>query len=94
MKAWLISLVGQGDHELKLVSEETFKWLTNKDASAPSQQKVAVTRKKWTGSSPDNDRALDVDAEIGEVFWTITDMMKYVREHDLEIADTYDGVIY
>lgn len=49
---------------------------------------------RWEGSSPDNDRALVLSPDYGERFLDHKDAMKYARDNDLEVVDSFEGFVY
>ncbi len=109
MNTHLVSLTGQGDHDFKLVSKDVFEWIVSPVVFKPGEHSkedelpttVFQEMKKEFGDepfgvrissgSPDNDRAL---AAPGQRFSSMNELLQHLKEHGLEIAETYEGFIY
>jgi hypothetical protein len=108
-KLYLIVLNGGGDTDIKLVNKDVWDWINSPytddvekvpDAVVvldPDQFSAENTREDEDGyccvcpSSYDNDRAMGAP---GLSFWSMKEAMQYIRKHDIEIIDEYEGYLY
>lgn len=105
-KMFLISLSGQGDVDLKLVTQEVWDWiLTPFNGKGSSYSEVApkevqdemikhngkVYDVSVTIGSYENDRALQAP---GISFWGHKELIEYVKNNNIEIVEEFEGYIY
>jgi hypothetical protein len=105
MKYHIVTNSNGEDTEVKLVNEETFKWIYNEGPLPKAQVEKAEKDwgkgdaekplSRWEGSCPDNDRALMCFPDIGKQFCSIGETMKFIKKNNIEIAEeSYEGLIY
>lgn len=109
-KVYMVVLQGGGDTQVSYINKETWDWINNEAVKAPQVQvekvfsdthctyetteEVERDLNQWRGSSPDNDRALSARPDHGEMFFDVKSAMKYARDNDLEVTDSFEGYIY
>jgi len=111
---YLVHLSGQGDIHMKLVDKPTWDWIANGGkvpnevilryadeygmAQVDAKQELSTVGR--TGSSQDNDRALNAPPAKfnGKTFdsysGTIKALNQFLATHSLEIVNEYQGYIY
>lgn len=105
-KMFLISLSGQGDVDLKLVTKEVWDWILTPFNGKSSGYSEVVPKEvqdemiKHNGSvdevfvsigSYENDRALQAP---GISFWGHKELIEYVKNNNIEIVEEFEGYIY
>ena len=105
-KMFLISLSGQGDTDLKLVTQEVWDWVltpfNGKGSGYTETVPKAVQEEMMkhngevyevnvTIGSYENDRALQAP---GVSFRTHKELIEYVKKNSVEIVEEFDGYIY
>ena len=105
---YLVAMSGQGDSIFFLVNGETWAWVQERAAPIPDAQLKALIERdgasdiaeaieclrRLKGSSPKNDRALLAAPDMGDSCDNIADMIRFIRENNVEILDAFQGVIY
>jgi hypothetical protein len=102
----MLTLAGQGDIEVKLVDKETWDWINKPNDPCPPAVLERIREEQddpecvpnITIGSPDNDAALwspavKIDG-IEASFDSVSDAIRFIRKHDIEIEDDYEGCIY
>ena len=108
-KMYLINLSGGGDTTKSLVTEDVWNWINSgynsdkssyyEDLSEPIKEQMKLHNKyapncssiMVTIGSYDNDRAIQAP---GIEFSSTKELMKYIKENDIEIVEEYEGCIY
>ena len=107
-KLYVVSLEGQGDHDIRLVTKEVFDWI-NSPAEFPQGQTGMVDPNIPQSvlddledgeevtiyiNSYENDRALWCHET--SVFYSsdLKSLFDYVRDNDIEVMGSYEGYIY
>ncbi len=103
---YLTTVSGQGDTFIHLIDKESWDWMHSPFKPCPQaildRYMEANDEPGWTpnitSGSAVNDAALQipavkVDGEDAE-FFSIKEVLAFVREHDIEIIDEWDGCIY
>lgn len=90
-KRYLVILQGQGDTDIKLVTQETWDWIDSPYTGKAEVIPETKTKMTPTSGSYDNDRALRAS---GVPFERTRDAYKWALENSVEIVDEYIGYIY
>lgn len=109
MQCYMISLTNDEDEFHVLVAKDTWDWINNEDVSPPekqvdmafrgiynhtSREEIKENMRRWEGSSPDNDRALEASPDYGEVFLTAKEAIKFAQKNAFFIKDVFTGALY
>lgn len=106
-KMYLINLSGGGDTTKSLVTEDVWNWINSdynsdkssyyEDLSEPIKEQMRLHKNDNCSSimvtigSYDNDRAIQAP---GIEFRSTKELIKYLKENDIEIVEEYEGCIY
>ena len=116
-KVYLVALIGQGDEEYRLVSEEVFNWINSpvpefpdgecsmSDPATPEEVKAYRRLNSEddectyiTTGSCQNDRALNAAPltinGTEASFYTSSELWTFVNKNNLDIVNSYTGMIY
>lgn len=105
VKAYSTTCEGQGDTEIKIVDEPTWKWIqgegpvpqTTIDAAKENDDEQDDWEFSDSGSSQ-NDKVLYAEAMtidgIKAEFYSVAELVNFCREHEVEILDSFEGGIY
>lgn len=97
---YLICLNGLDSLQFRIVDNETFSWVVSgQDIPESVKDDILYSRgmneeelDTWISEHNDNDRALIVTSI--ETFYSILDLLEYLKNNEITITDEYRGVIY
>lgn len=106
LKCYSVMLEGQGDVTIALVNKGTWDWITKGgkvpqnqiDRATKAAQKDGMESQSYiddmTSADGDNDRALSLCPDYGELFTDLKEYTKFAIANNVEVLDEYEGYIY
>ncbi len=109
IKAYMVMLRGDSDIQIHFVNKDTYDWILNGGTPSEAQIQMYMKHTELTREETleelndcdgDNDRALAVNGDYGpgqynsNSFFDITKAMKFARDNDIEVVESYEGYIY